>query len=374
MKGFYYDTLLDPENICNLETERRTMEKGVLGGKKLIVYGPRNFGKTSLVKNVIIPFFQKKHRKHFVLFVDLMEVKGLESIHQRVHSGFERAFSAAFPAKNLFERARQFVSQLRPEIAMDSLTGMPTLSLGTTTGHSIRFPEIFRLLKENIIPKIPTLIILDEFQDIAAIEEAQGLFRQSLQEFHKIPIILMGSKKHLLSRLFAKPNAPLASFGEDVEFQPIAYAAYHAYITERFRLRKLRIEDSVSQEIQDALFRVPEAINIVCADLFERYEHQTIGLPQVFQSIEHVVTNRRSRFEEWLANFSAKEEEILVSLAKHGPIVHPTGQTFLKSVHATARTISLTIDYFRDRSIIEKTPAGFRVAEPLLYYYLQRMR
>lgn len=374
MKGFYYDTLLDPENICNLETERRILEKGVLSGKKLIVYGPRNYGKTSLVKNVIVPFFQKKHRKHFVLFADFMEVKSLESIHQRVQNSFERAFSSAFPAKNLLERARQFVSQLRPEITMDSLTGMPTLSLGVTAGQRIQFPDIFRLLREKIIPKIPTLIILDEFQDIAAIEEAQGLFRQSLQELHKIPVILMGSKKHLLSQLFARPNAPLASFGEDVEFRPIDYVAYHAYIVERFRARKLAIDELVSRALQDALFRVPEAVNIVCADLYEHYSHKTIELPQVFQSIEHVVTNRRSRFEEWLTNFSTKEEDILVALAKHGPVAHPTGQVFLKSVNATARTISLTIDYFRDRSIIEKIPAGFRVADPLLNYYLQKMR
>lgn len=53
MKRFIFDSILDEENICNLEKEKHKITKGVDHGLKLLVYGKRNMGKTSLVKNVI---------------------------------------------------------------------------------------------------------------------------------------------------------------------------------------------------------------------------------------------------------------------------------------------------------------------------------
>lgn len=375
MKGFLYDTLLDEENICNLDRERNLLGQGVNTGKKLIVYGPRNFGKTSLVKNVVIPHFQKGNNKNFVLFADLMEVKTLDSIHQRIQLGFEKAFSRSFPAKNLLETAKQFITQLRPEISMDPLTGQSSLSLGASSKKPhVPFMEILELIQKKISPKMPALIVLDEFQDIAFIPETQGLFRQSLQEFKKTPIILMGSKRHILSNLFAKPNAPLAGFGEDIEFGPIAYEDYHAYIQERFDGRKLIIDSAHAKILQDALFRVPEAMNIICADLFETHQNQAIAQKHIYQSMDRVVEKRRSRFEEWLSHFSPKEEEILTALAKVGQVKHPTAKEFLKLLSVTPRTVSLSLSHFMDNSVVVEESEGFRIADPLLFHFLKKFR
>jgi AAA+ ATPase superfamily predicted ATPase len=53
MKRFIFDSILDEENICNLENEKHKIMKGVDSGLKLLVYGKRNTGKTSLIKNVV---------------------------------------------------------------------------------------------------------------------------------------------------------------------------------------------------------------------------------------------------------------------------------------------------------------------------------
>ena len=44
------DSILDAENICNLENEKEKIQCGVDDGLKLLVYGRRNTGKTSLIK------------------------------------------------------------------------------------------------------------------------------------------------------------------------------------------------------------------------------------------------------------------------------------------------------------------------------------
>src|SRR4051812_36665729 len=91
-KRFQYDTLLDPINICNLTQELRLIEQGLKKKEKMVIYGKRNSGKTSLVKNVVIPHFRKKNPYSFVLFVDLMEVKDLLSLNQRIQISFQNSF------------------------------------------------------------------------------------------------------------------------------------------------------------------------------------------------------------------------------------------------------------------------------------------
>ena len=375
MKGFYYDTLLDEENICNLDRERELILRGILAGKKLVVYGPRNFGKTSLVRNVIIPRFRKKQKKSFILFVDLMEVKGLEAIHQRVRAGFEKSFADSFPRKNLLEIAKRFLTNLRPKVTIDPLTGEPALSI-TAEAHKtdLPFTEMFSTIGEKIAAEVPTLIVLDEFQDIAFVPEAQGLFRQAFQELKGIPIVLMGSKRHILSRIFSQPAAPLASFGEDIEFHPIPYEEYHRYILERFSERKLTLSLEGAKDLQDALFRIPEAINIVCAYFQSTFQNKAINQKEIYLAIDRVVESRSSRYEELLSLFSEKEEDVIAQLAKQGTIQHPTSQEFLKMVHASARSVRMIIDRFMNRSLVEKTGEGYRVSDPMLFHFLKKYR
>lgn len=375
MKGFYYDTLLEAENICNLERERAQLSKGIAQGKKLVVFGPRNFGKTSLVKNVIIPKFKQKKKKSFVLFADLMEVKSLEAIHQRIRLSFEKAFANSFPAKNLLEWAKRLLRSLRPEFSLDPLTTQPVLTISAeTTREPLTFLKIFSVIGEEISPAVETLIVLDEFQDIAHIPEAQGLMRQALQEFKNIPIILMGSKRHLLSRIFSLPNAPLASFGEDIEFGPIPYEDYHRYIQERFRERKLVIGFEDAKILQETLFRIPEAINIVCHFLYSNLFHKTVGTNQIFWAMDQVVESRRSRYEELVSLFTENEEAILVALAKSEAVIHPTGKEFLKKVGVSQRSVKMILDHFLDKSLVDRGKEGYRVNDPLLYYFLRKFR
>ncbi|MBT4289382.1 MAG: hypothetical protein HOD92_18815 [Deltaproteobacteria bacterium] len=55
---------------------------------------------------------------------------------------------------------------------------------------------------------------MDEFQDIAGIKEAEALFRNSLQNLNfKIPIVILESKQHLLTKIFARPTALFFNWG-----------------------------------------------------------------------------------------------------------------------------------------------------------------
>jgi uncharacterized protein len=376
-KKFQYDVLLDRENICNLKRESVRINQGIENGEKMVVYGKRNMGKTSLIKSVIVPDFKRKHPRSFVFFADLMEVKDMPSLVNRLRLAFEESFKDSFPGKALFEEVKNLLKGINFSFTVDPLSGEPSFSISPGKGErndNLTVESIFKLIQKNLLGKIPGLIILDEFQDITFVDEAEGVFRNALQKLGSTPVILMGSKKHILTKMFSNPSAPFADFGSDIEFQEIPFEEYHQYIQERFKSKKLEISLEDSTYWQELLFRSPEPINIVGSYLVDNNQNKKIIKQDILAAITAIIRQRRSRYEGILGNLSANQEKVMVAMAKSIVVPYPAGKDFLAKVSLSNATATKIVEELNDRSLVESTPDGYKVASPILYFYLRLFR
>jgi hypothetical protein len=184
----------------------------------------------------------------------------------------------------------------------------------------------------------------------------------------------MGSQRHLLSEIFSKPDAPLAFWGNDLPFPPIAYQEYHDYIQERFDQRELIIDLACSTYLQDLLWRIPEPINVVSHQIYTTYEITEIKNEHINLAIAELLENKKSRYESYLAGFSAAEEIVCVNLARASSIEKPQSKHFVSACQVTSRTVGKIFKKFQDKGIIEKTDRGYRLSDPLLKSYLKTYR
>ncbi len=374
MMDFVYDRVLTRENICNLKKEQKLIEKHISSKHNVVLYAPRNFGKTSLVKAITIPDFQKKHKDSFVYFVDLMGVKDMDSLIQRLKKALNASLKESFPLKYIIENISEYIKNLRPDISIDIEGGEPKVKVSTYNSKpELTISDIFKIIN-NISKKHNCLIVLDEFQDISFVNEAEALFRDVLQNWD-IPVIILGSKKHILTHIFAKPNAPLSSFGHDVVIKNIDYAEFHQYMNERFELKKNRINLENSKILQDLMLRVPESINILGFELNYLFQNIDITENEIKLAINSILSSRQERFEFLMKFMSKAEETILKTIAKQGGIVtHPTSKTFLAMVNLTARTVSLNVNKLLDNGFLEVEDEHFRISDGLLCKYIQKFR
>ena len=374
MKQFVFDRLVDADNLCNLQREQQVLRDAVGRGSRMVVYGPRNYGKTSVVRNITIKEFRRTRKCHFVLFADLLGVRSMQSLTRRLATSLQRSFAASFPVRNLLDNASRFLGALRPEIALDPQTGSPSLSLHTREPESAGSLQTLWEHIAGITEEVDSLIVLDEFQDVAFIDEAPAQLRSCLEGLGATPILLLGSKRHMLADLFAAPGAPLSAWGSDLEFRPIAHDEYHRYMEERFRPRGLTISREVSASLQDGMQRVPEAINRLCAQLLELYEATEIDQARVREALAMLLENREGRFAAYLSAFSATDESVLTEIARRERVAHPQAKGFLASVRLSNRTVALSVKRLWDRGVIEHVAGSYRIADPLLAAYLRRYR
>ena len=373
MKKFIFDKLVDAENLCNLKQEQAKLQELISKKAHVVLFAPRNYGKTSLIKNVVINDFKKNNKNSFVFFVDFLGVRTLKMLSDRMATAFESALANTFPIKSLLSNAKDLITGVNPNISIDQATGTTTISLGFNLEKTaLTIDQVFSSISK--IAKIHSpLLVFDEFQDIALIDEAEALIRTSLQEIPDMPIIILGSQKELLYKMFSNPKSPLASWGQDMVIPPIDYKEYTKYINERFKIYNLNIDNELSQHFQNLLFRVPESINIVCqqiVDLFAAKQMTQVTHENIQQSIVEVLKNRSKRFMMDLYILSESEQTVVKNIAKQGQIKHPHAQDFVSAVSMTNKTIGRIFSRLLDSGVLDLDDDGYRIADPLFNYFL----
>lgn len=370
-KTFKYDVLIGSDDICDRKTEQNDLLRRAKAKKRTILFAPRRYGKTSLIKNVTGNSFFNMSRRHLVLFFDLMDVQSLDSIAKRLHHGISQALSKRFPVKTLIKNIAESLKGLSLQVDVDAVTGQPSLTL-TTKGKEAR-TELAQLMGvvKSLEKSYPTMIILDEFPDISMVPEAEALFRGLLQDLGEAAVFILGSKRHLLTVMFQDARAPLFHYGDEIHLGPIPVKDWLPYFQERMEMKEVTIGNAELEWILAALCDVPNAVCEFGAWLVENLPQKTtLTIAQAKQQLDQLADNKQS-YAFLLQGYTEKERGILSALARQRFTLQPHSESFLKQVHASKSSVGKVIKKFLDRGLIEyELERGYRVSDPLLGHYL----
>ena len=367
MKEFVVDRILNREDICNLKKTANTILVGVLAGKNQVFYGRRNTGKTSLIRNVVFPEYRKKHKDGIAIFADLIGVRSLDDISQRIMLGISQALVKKFPTQSKIKTIVKGLLNLQPKIALDPQTGEIGLILSSKATGTSALQEVFKEIS-YIHKKSGVVVAFDEFQDVALVEGAEAALRSCLQEVSKnLPVIVLGSKKHMLSQIFAAPGAPLANWGVDIEIPDIETAEYREYINERLLPHGITIGLDETLWLQKRMRFIPEAINMTCISLIDvKGAHTRVTHELLAVALQNLLDTRRSRFEEYLLHFSNAEVSFLRTLAHGEPIDKLTGVDFLRNSRLSSGGVIKIIKKLENAAVIYRGHEGYFLSDPVL--------
>ena len=373
MPVFSTDTVLDANDICNLFATRLELLGGVKAGKRFVFFGLRNTGKTSLLKSIIIPAFQRENPNGSAIFLDVMDVKSEDDFSRRLQTALEEGISQSTGAKEFVKDLVKALKQIRPQFQIDSNTGETSFSLGFEPNE--RTLPIQTLFKEigTSHKKRKALIVMDEFQDIEKVPTLAAKLRRYLQELPSdLPIIVSGSKKHILSRMFADPKAPFAGWGRPLEIETISVDDYLPYANQRFSSFDLNLTREGCEYLHDRMRQIPEPMNIVCDHLTRSNLSGTeISTKDVICAIKDVIKQRSSLYVERLGRYTEKDQRFLKAMADLQIVEKPTGKHFLKRANLSGSGCLSLLRKLEDAAMIYKNEVGYYVADPLLEIFLR---
>jgi uncharacterized protein len=320
--------------------------------QNVVLLGERRTGKTSLIFETA-----RRTRGLRLVYAQLWAVKSVEDVASRLL----RAISTAKVRENSFvERVARSFAYLRPRIEFDPTTGQPSITVSPGTKMP---PEglhgVFDFLEE-LGTRHRLAIVLDEFQDIQQIDQAQALLgelRSRIQRPGGVPCVFAGSIRHDMERIFRDPSSPFFKSMRTLEVQALPRGAFQKFLAVRFASGQLKVPDATFDSLFDLAQDNPGDVQQFCAAIWDvSSPGEIIDAKRVQAALAHVLVTERKGYESQVHRLTSNQIKCLRALAHIGG-KRPQSREFLIEAgidlpasvkRALTRLIDLEIIYGRE--------------------------
>lgn len=312
--------------FCDREEELQLILRNCLNRANMTLISQRRFGKTGLIFRL---FDEIKEAYHsiYVVYVDILASDNMDGFINL----FAEAVLSAIPEKSsLGKRLLNYIKSLRPLVTYDALTGQPQLQIGyqNTQEKEYTLRGLFEFLDSQ---NIPIVIAFDEFQQIREYPEQnmEALLRTYIQQCKNLTFIFSGSKKHIMTDIFANERKPFYSSTAFVSLGKISEENYSDFIRRLYAKGKRGITDEALQFILDWTCRVTYYTQRLCHTLYANGK-KTIDLAEVKSACNQLLKESESVYLQYRQMLTDKQWKYLIAVAKEGSVRQITAADFLK--------------------------------------------
>jgi uncharacterized protein len=371
---FRYGALALDEAFTDREAEVAELLSDVLNGQDVVVFAPRRYGKSSLVWRVSQEAIaQGVLVAHVNLMTTPTKEKLAEKLAETIH---DDVASTLFRAR---ERLRVFAGlRITPVVTVEPDTGKLGFSFDTgrqpqdvdaTLERLLELPGQLAAERERKVA-----LVLDEFQEIVDIDRnLPKLMRSVFETQPGVAHVYLGSKRHMLERIFNDENEPFWRSAKQMQLGVIAPPLFRGYIEARFQATGRRIGPDVIDRVLDATHGHPYATQELCYFVWEETpEGWEAGFDNYEAALDKLLRSEHAHFGLVWEKAARAQRLVLQALAAEPgrPLVrayrHRHG---LPGASSVQRALDALV---RDELVAKDGRGDYRLAEPFLAEWLRR--
>lgn len=241
---FQYGGVVGKEAFCNRKKELSDLISAMRNGERLFLYSERRLGKTSLVRLALSEL--PKH-DYLTAYIDLWPTEGEESLALVTAKAITESLTTSLD--KMMQIGKSFFGKLTPSITTDS-DGNPRLAFECSRSGVNRH-DLEEVLsapgKIAVKRKKRVVVVFDEFQRILEYgsDLAERTLRSVIQNQPEVSYIFLGSRKHLIQKMFLDHSRPLYRAGGHYPLGPIDVIHWIPFIRERFEKSKKEINEGI---------------------------------------------------------------------------------------------------------------------------------
>ena len=312
--------------FCDREEELRLMLRNCLNQTNMTLISRRRLGKTGLIFR-LFDEIKASYPNIQTVYVDIFASDNIDGFIKL----FAEAALSAIPEKSTFgKRLVNYIKSFRPQVTYDTLTGQPQLQIAYQTVQEKEYTlrGLFEFLDGQ---NSPIVIAIDEFQQIREYPEQnmEALLRTYIQQCKNLTFIFCGSKKHIMTDIFANERKPFYSSTTFVSLGKISEESYAAFIRQLFGSGKRSITDEALQFVLDWTQRVTYYTQQLCHAIYANGK-KTIDLAEVKSTCNQLLKQSETVYLQYRQMLTDKQWNYLIAVAKEGKVRQITAADFLK--------------------------------------------
>lgn len=365
---FVYKGYEGPMYFCDREQETENMVSALKNGRNITLLSPRKIGKTGLIKHAFNRISTTENDT-ICIYVDIFSTQNLHDFVQVL--GTAVVEEALWREKSLMAKTLDAFKAWRPVVSIDTMTGMPTLSVNIdSTNDEYTLKSIFDYLERS---KKQVFVAIDEFQQVAYYPEkgTEALLRSHVQ-FSHAGFIFSGSRQHLMAEMFNSPKRPFYQSTEFMNLQPIPEDAYYDFARRFFEAKKGSLSQEVFHDIYHCFSGYTWYIQLMMNRLYER--NKKITRPQqANDAILAVLDTLTPQYEMLMTLLTTNQVNLLKAIAKEGNVEQPQSNDFIKRNDLPSpSSVKTALDVLVEKELVYAQPDGYIVYDRLLNLWLQR--
>jgi len=370
---FRFGALARDESFTDRDDEIAELLSDARNGQDVVIFAPRRFGKTSLVDRVAQRLVGERV---LVGQINLMRTPTKERLAEKLAATVYE--DIAGPLTRVKDFGARIFRGLRitPTMTLDPETGAPTFGFGA--GHlpedaDATLERLFELVAQVAAERERgALLILDEFQEVIELDpQLPKLLRSVLQEQPEVGHFYLGSKRHMMERIFNDENEPFWRSAKQLELGPIPPGPFGDFIERRFADTGRRIDPTVVAQILTITGGHPYATQELCYFLWEETPtRRAATAARLDAAVERVLRSEHTHFSLLWDRASANQKLVLQALAREPG--HPFAEDYrrrhaLRAVSSTQKAVEALA---RDE-LVGRDRGRAWIAEPFLAEWIR---
>ena len=356
--------------------DREQMKRNVIGtvdgGNNVVLYGPRRYGKSSLIGEVIA---QLRKQGWVCVELNMMDVASLDDFI----SQYARAiYREAAPVTGTLRHVTNLFKRISPKIGIDD-EGRPELKfeIGSRKAGIAALRDVLEL-PAKICPAGRTLIAIDEFQEVAELglgAQFERTMRSIIQNQPDIAYVFLGSKTHLLERMFSSPSRPFYNSAQKFLLARPPADESEQFVVARLKGAGVSIAPALARRIVELAGNVPYYIQAIGAWVFNTVcsrGARTVRAADVEEAFQLLYDTEKILLENTFIAHPESQRMLLRALACE-PAPRFDEQYRDRHSLASTSTVNTALRRLVKESTVEMIDGVYALADPLLAYHLRKI-
>jgi hypothetical protein len=311
---FYFRELAIKAPFCDREEELSKLISYAKGKANVVLYSPRRYGKTSLVRRVQNRLAEEGA---LVIFADFFGITSIDDMAARLAKA---VFEVAKPEKSLFEKTIGVIKTFRPVLKPDETGGIALSVEPASSGKAGAevLEDTVSSLREFIESSERLVhIALDEFQEITQLKDApkiEGIMRSHIQRFDAA-CFFIGSRRRLLLSMFNDRRRPFFQSAINYELKILPHDDLVKFITDLFSSAGKFCDISKSEIISKKVSQHPYYSQKFAFFVYETSD-ESVQDEDIAEAFEMLLESERPFYEAIIQGLTPQQIALLRAIAR----------------------------------------------------------
>ncbi len=351
-------------DLIGREKEVSLIMNHVKKGQSVVLTGPRKFGKTSIILEVINRLENKDFFTGYIDFFTVTEKRALASEITKVVLSNKKL-------DNFFQKTKEKLSNILKNVEFRQTIEDFEFILSFKDNSS----DDIDLLKNSIgfIDGFASkynkdmIMAFDEFADVRKLDgiEIIKLFRSIIQLQDNACYIFSGSHQSMMDEVFVNKSSPFYRFARIIRIGFIQPSIFGEFLSKRFKDLNINISQKAIQVILQLTKGHPYYTQLIAQSISISAEDR-IDESNIDHYIDESLWNERSYFENVWSELSRSKEirQVLICMVK--------GLSPYRELDPRVVNISRAMNKLDRRGLIIKDNVKWQFTDPMLRYWIEK--